>query len=370
VKKYIVGFIIGVGVSASTAVIASNSVQTVLFPTLIKFHVNGKLTEVDGGNSVLNYNNQAYIPLRMFSENIGATVDYRSSSSIDPQKHQIDIYHEDDQNFKTHDPEGYLSIGNTTLDVGTSEITANGILRVNKGLDASRKIELIIKTKDNQYTTSYFHISNPQNMPLQPGDIREFTAYLTPSTPQINPSQSIESVTIMSDEVAWVEGTIEGRPGGIGVRTPFNVNFGIDYSPLLISDGSASISKMGDSIPFRFSIGTTEDSPMLLRKTLDFQLEIINADTKQVVWSHRTPSLPTMTFPSWEKNEVLRFAWDQRDNDGKSVPPGNYLLRVIGSTSIHYSDTEASEIKTQVIDENRINRAVEGSGIQLVIEPN
>lgn len=365
-NKFFLGLVCGIILAVSTTVVAS-SIQAVLFPTVLHFHVNGELKQVDGtgDNIVLSYNNKAYIPLRLFAENSGATVDYRSKSDSDGEKSQIDVYLAEDQLFTNHDPQGYISIGNIQTHFSSDQSFVSGLLKINKSFD-SRKISLDIKTNDNEYRTDYFAISNPENQELQAGDVRAFTAYLSSSKALSDADQTIQSISVQSEEYDWEESQIEHRPGGTFVQTPFNVSFGVRSSPVEKRDGTNLIYSIGDPINYRFAVGTTEDQPLFLRKPLAFSLEIVDVNRQKVIWSGSTKALQPMEFPSWQKYETLIFSWNQRDSNGNPVPPGNYMARVVGDAAIQYSEEPTSPIQTQEIDIAILNRG----GQVIVIEPN
>ncbi|WP_248924788.1 stalk domain-containing protein [Paenibacillus hamazuiensis] len=80
-KKFVMGLLCGAALSMSTVVIASDSIQAILFPSKITFQVKGNQAVLDTSeNPVLNYNNKTYIPLRAFAEAMGANVDFVSGS--------------------------------------------------------------------------------------------------------------------------------------------------------------------------------------------------------------------------------------------------------------------------------------------------
>lgn len=73
-KKFVLGLICGIGLSATTAVCASDTIQAYLFP--VKFVFNGQDKELDSEYTTLNYNGHAYVPIRFVAENMGALVKY------------------------------------------------------------------------------------------------------------------------------------------------------------------------------------------------------------------------------------------------------------------------------------------------------
>ncbi|CAN7649820.1 stalk domain-containing protein [Paenibacillus sp. LjRoot56] len=74
-KKFILGLVVGTFLSLSTAVFASESVQTYLFSAF--FNINGQNVPLDDKEyAVLNYQGHAYVPVRFIAEKLGAFVDY------------------------------------------------------------------------------------------------------------------------------------------------------------------------------------------------------------------------------------------------------------------------------------------------------
>ncbi|SFM16851.1 Copper amine oxidase N-terminal domain-containing protein [Paenibacillus sp. 1_12] len=73
-RKFVMGAVVGSILSLSTVVVASDSIQTVLFPAY--FTINGQHAETNKDSPVLNYNGQTYVPARFIAEQLGAFVDY------------------------------------------------------------------------------------------------------------------------------------------------------------------------------------------------------------------------------------------------------------------------------------------------------
>ncbi|WP_171645116.1 stalk domain-containing protein [Paenibacillus phytorum] len=78
-KKFLFGLICGITVTASTAVYASDTIQTYLFP--VRYEINGLNKEMEKEYATLNYNGHAYVPIRFIAENLGAFVDYNEQDS-------------------------------------------------------------------------------------------------------------------------------------------------------------------------------------------------------------------------------------------------------------------------------------------------
>lgn len=77
-KKFFVGLVCGVALSATTAVYASDTIQAYLFPA--KFVIHGESKQLDGEYVVLNHNGHAYVPVRFVAESLGELVKYEEST--------------------------------------------------------------------------------------------------------------------------------------------------------------------------------------------------------------------------------------------------------------------------------------------------
>ncbi|MDQ0896192.1 MULTISPECIES: stalk domain-containing protein [unclassified Paenibacillus] len=92
-KKFVLGLICGIGLTATTAVYASDMIQAYLFPA--KLEINGQSKELDSEYKILNYNGHAYFPIRFIAENLELGVKYSSMDniiSIMKEPTQIDEY--------------------------------------------------------------------------------------------------------------------------------------------------------------------------------------------------------------------------------------------------------------------------------------
>lgn len=78
-KKFVLGLICGIGLTATTAVYASDTIQAYLFPA--NFVFNGVSKQLDSNEYVvLNHNGHAYVPVRFVSESMGALVKYEDTT--------------------------------------------------------------------------------------------------------------------------------------------------------------------------------------------------------------------------------------------------------------------------------------------------
>ncbi|KRF10188.1 hypothetical protein ASG89_01220 [Paenibacillus sp. Soil766] len=76
-KRFILGLICGMGLTATTTVFASDTIQAYLFP--VKYEFNGQIKQLDSDYTTLNYNGHAYVPVRFVAESLGVGVRYINS---------------------------------------------------------------------------------------------------------------------------------------------------------------------------------------------------------------------------------------------------------------------------------------------------
>ncbi|MDD9268171.1 DUF4309 domain-containing protein [Paenibacillus sp. GCM10023248] len=78
-KKFILGMVCGMALTATTAVYAADTIQTYLFP--VKFEFNGESKPLDEKEYVvLNHNGHAYVPLRYAAESMGKLARYNEET--------------------------------------------------------------------------------------------------------------------------------------------------------------------------------------------------------------------------------------------------------------------------------------------------
>lgn len=95
-KHFIAGVLCGAFLMATTSVLASSAIEATIFPSKVTFFpANGFPEEVQlhEGEEVLNYNNKAYVPLRLFAESSGAIIKYTQASPETDNKHKIEVHY-------------------------------------------------------------------------------------------------------------------------------------------------------------------------------------------------------------------------------------------------------------------------------------
>lgn len=71
-KKFVSGLLVGAIASFSTAAIASDTIQALIFPA--KITINGVPKEIGDEYRILNVDGHVYVPIRYVAENTGAIV--------------------------------------------------------------------------------------------------------------------------------------------------------------------------------------------------------------------------------------------------------------------------------------------------------
>ncbi|MNI10803.1 hypothetical protein D3C73_639290 [compost metagenome] len=90
-KKFLLGLTCGIAFTATTAVYASETINTYLFP--VKYVFNGQSKELDNEYTTLNYNGHAYVPIRFVAENMGSIVGYDESTQTIRINYNTDSSH-------------------------------------------------------------------------------------------------------------------------------------------------------------------------------------------------------------------------------------------------------------------------------------
>jgi hypothetical protein len=104
---------------------------------------------------------------------------------------------------------------------------------------------------------------------------------------------------------------------------PFEGPVGIDLTTF------GAFFQQGTPIPLAIRVAVREPTTLYYRTSQRYDLAVINSQGQEVWrWSRdRTFAQVTEEVPL-EANGMLSFTetWDQRDNDGQQVPPGNYQI--------------------------------------------
>lgn len=318
-KKFLLGILCGL-VLFST-VYASESLSVKLFPSQIKFHINGTIKDLDSETQVLNYNNRAYIPLRDFVETIGAKISFQQSSQGLENQNLIDIYMTNNApsiDFLYEDAERYVSIGELQYgkDKNNNTELIGGTIRINKDLNGKR---IILCTDNNTQEYAGFgtpiYILNELSEDLKAGEIRQFRV----------PSEKIGEFKSLSVSIA---------DPVISMEFPTN-NFAT--SPLSFNGGVFSIPRnIEDPIFFHYCIVCTDTSVCADPFEVILEVYKIDSNLKETEMVFRS-TLPS--FGGNYKNGYGYFGhilWNKRDINGKYVDSGQYKFKFILPDKVSY----------------------------------
>ncbi len=124
------------------------------------------------------------------------------------------------------------------------------------------------------------------------------------------------------------EGGEEPSASPTGVATPtfpfeFEGPIGIDLSTF------GAFFEEGEPIQLGITVAVREATTLYYRTSQRYDLAVINSQDQEVWrWSRDRTFAQVTEEVSLEANEMLSFpeTWDQRDNDGQQVPPGDYQI--------------------------------------------
>jgi hypothetical protein len=328
VKKFIMGLICGLtlgGVSVAGAAV-SNVVKTILFPTSLHFYVDGK--DSNSGTeevSVLNYGNRLYIPLRVFAEKLGSTVDYHSPEPGGTTA-SVDIFKVDDRDLKVHDAAGYVGIGHvsvqfaqhSTYEVPNANIT--GAVKFYKPIPQGKQVVLDILDKDSQQVavTEPIQLRYHAVGDMAEGEVATFEA----DFPFLEPVEGYQLQARIVDETSWTYEQIYGFITGAG---------GVMGYPLGVSIGAEHDVKKGQPVEikvhiFNFSVTDT----IVLTQPVSFEVQVKKEmnGAQQLIRTFRTAPL-TGSIYGKQGSVFTKLIWDQKDANGKAVPAGQYVASIV-----------------------------------------
>jgi hypothetical protein len=341
-RKYIIGFMIGIALSLSTVVFAANTIQAYLFPSRVLFHMNDTVKEIDGSgdNAVINYNNKAYIPLRAFTDAMGATVTFTPSSSVTSYLNKIDIYDGPaipiNKGLTLKDSEGYVTISDLKVvtDKNANQFLTSGTIQINKDL-TGKTIEFHSSyiTDPNQAVSSFVYILNEDIDKPEAGDIRPF------QTSVVMNDQKLEILSVV------VRDTLKQNPFEMGPNTtdwgnPVAIFFAPQFA--YFNDG---VLPLGEISPFSISVANTGTDNIVIQP-FDLTFEVYKTDAnylqKELVYSFKIPrSNGTLNHTTAYSVTV---PWNQRGTNGKFITAGKYAIRLKAPTSLQYFKEGSDDI--------------------------
>lgn len=168
-KKYVIGFISGLIVSACTVSYAANELQTYLFP--VHVYLNGENKRMEADYEALTYNGRAYLPARFIVELMGGSIYYSQEQSrlsiVDEKLADRDDLHSMSVIIMEYAKNGELQKASSVIDSYQGEELDRLFLNVTKyvfkyaeephmddliRLFLEKKVNLEIRNKENGYT--------------------------------------------------------------------------------------------------------------------------------------------------------------------------------------------------------------------------
>lgn len=341
-RKYIIGFICGVALSISTVVFAANTIQAYLFPSRVLFHMNDTVKEIDGSgdNAVINYNNKAYIPLRAFTDAMGATVTFTPSSSVTSYLNKIDIYDGPaipiNKGLTLKDSEGYVTISNLKVvtDKNANQFLTSGTIQINKDL-TGKTIEFHFSdiTDPNLAVSSFMYILNEDIDKPEAGDIRPF------QTSVVMNERNLQSLSVVVRDTLKQFPVIEDATGTMW-GNPIAIHFGPRFNNF--NDG---ILPLGEISPFSIDVVNTSADNIVIQP-YDLTFEVYKTDAnyqqKELVYSFKLPrSNGTLAQNS---RYSVTIPWNQRGLNGKFITAGKYAVRLKAPANLQYYKEGSDDI--------------------------
>jgi hypothetical protein len=324
-KKFWLGLACGVVLCVSTAAITSKSIQGTLFPSKITIMNGAQVKELstDSGTTVINYKDQTYIPLRLFSNAMGADVTFQPATSESDKLNRIQIISKSSQaglDIKSND--GYASAGHLIMDEADKGVVKGGIIRINKDLSGKRVVLEAVGANGSVIGTSeYFYIDDENLLPPKPGDVRTFKTVLGFAYDS--------SVTFRLK----VQNVISVKDNPLGEDFPEREQeyltyplYGVMVPPSGFGDGS----RVTDHpvMNFKFTLTNLEKSTVVVDETpLAFAVYSANADgtNRKLISQTKLPPLKGKLAP--DEAFDVSLPWYMKGKDGL-VKPGHYVVEL------------------------------------------
>jgi hypothetical protein len=202
-KKFIAGLICGIGLSTTTAIYASETIQAFLFP--VEYRFNGEARQLSSEYTTLNYNGYAYVPLRFVAENMGAKVGYDGGNRV------ISVLLPEHQQIIT-DEQNQLHVGNISLEQTATGTLVKGQLLLDDELAAGRLqaeefflayFTLTFFDGDGKQVSSVDQLMHYGKARLNPGEVHSFEGIA---------SHSFSSFSSVKLEVKYLEKAVAEPP--------------------------------------------------------------------------------------------------------------------------------------------------------------
>ncbi|MBD3918080.1 hypothetical protein H8B09_04900 [Paenibacillus sp. PR3] len=322
-RKFWVGLLCGVVLSFSIAAAAPDTIQGILYPSKITIHDGNKVKEISTstGATVISFNNQAYIPLRLFAEATGSVVTFKAASGQSDKLNQIEVFGSstlDGMNITSSD--GSVSLGNI-VSKGDNKALIEGTVKINKDIRGKEiVIQAISKDRPTQ-TSEYVYINDEEINPPRPGDIRSFKALLA--------HDGDVTYRVLVQPIVHVTTNTQLDLNNPAVEKPI-------YSFIVPSGDEFQFAER-PVIPFNFSLmntGTTTVDISAVTMTLNvYKKDSSNAANIKALYTYRIPPMAGKLAPR-ELFEI-NIPWFLHNDSGK---PGTYIVELDMPKQIQFQE--------------------------------
>jgi hypothetical protein len=329
-KKFWFGMICGITLCFSTAALASKAIQGILYPSKITIHNGTQVKELSttNGTVVINYKNQTYIPLRIFSESTGSIVNFQPASKANSgDLNEIEVFSQSSlTGLNINSNEDYVTVGNLSTDDKDKEVIRGGTIKINKDISGKQIVmEAVGPDGAVRGTSEYFYIDKENIDPSKPGDVRSFKTLLAFShDSDVTYRIKVQNfVNVKSDPMLDLN--------QLDLTHPL---FGVMVPPAGPGDGYRIVDQA--IMPFSFTLtNTSTDSIVLDEVPLSLIVYKSNPDgtNRKMVTQYKLRPLKGK-LASREGFE-LHIPWYMKDKNG-SVKPGDYVISLVLPKQIQF----------------------------------
>jgi hypothetical protein len=332
-RRFILGLVCGIVLSGASVAVAaaSNDVKAILFPTFLHFYIDGK--DSNSGNeevSVLNYANRLYIPLRVFAQKLGSTVDYHAPEPGGTMA-SVDILKVDERDLKVQDAAGYVGIGHvavqfsekSTYEVPNASIT--GAVKFYKPIPKGKQVVLDVLNKDNQQVavTEPIRLQYHAVSDMAAGEVATFETKF----PYMAAVEGYKLQVRVVNETAWTYEQIYGFITGAG---------GMMGDPLGVAIGAQQEVKKGQPVEIGVEIvNFSESDTIVLSQPVSLEIQVTKElnSSQKVIRTLRTKPLTGSVY-RMQGGLFTKLLWDQKDENGKAVSAVEYYASIVLPTKV------------------------------------
>ncbi|WP_168118803.1 hypothetical protein [Paenibacillus sp. HB172176] len=336
-KKFLLGFLCGMAVLVATAASTSDEIKALISSTTVYFHVNGEMHSLDSsGDQALNYKGRIYIPLRQFTDEVGGAIHYQQDQNA------VDVYLADQHDLSLQDKDDYVRMG--YVETKFAELgdpsAVTGIIKFNKAIPSNKQIVIAILNQNGEQAavTEPIRLLRQKVSQSPAGNIASFEAYF----PYMEAIPSYQLQIQLVDKTEWNYSQVNGNLNGAG---------GINGYPLAMALFTDVWGKKGKPFPLEIYLLNVSDEEVTVSKPVVFEIAITQ-NIEGVYQPVRT--LKSSSFSGaipWKQGAAMTtLIWDQKDDNGALVPPGEYQAEIVLPGSAEgYSGSNSNEENTFTI---------------------